>query len=103
MGAVTFTPGTFYECKGRIEFVKKDVEPFNTGLTLKPGDYLRCSKIVFRSGSKGRGHYAKLHYRWGQSNLVLYHRVSKNRIGSGSWEEMNEMMVLALADVLALD
>jgi len=103
VSAVTFTPGVFYECKGRTDFLKKDVKPSDAGFALKPGDWLRCSEIVFRTGGKGRGHYAKLHYKWGDGDLILFHRVSRNHIGSGSWEEVNEMMVLALADVLALD
>jgi len=102
MAAVAFAPGVFYECKGRTDFRKVDVVP-NGAFDLAPGDLVRCSDVVFRRGGKGRGRYAKLHYRWGEKDLVLYHRVSKNNIGSGDWEELNEMMVLALADVLPLD
>ena len=102
VAAVTFTAGVFYECNGKTAFLKTDVVP-NGGFDLAPGDLVRCSEIVFRQGGKGRGRYAVLHYACGKISLTLYHRVSRNNIGSGDWEELNEMAVLALADVLPLD
>jgi hypothetical protein len=102
MAAVQFAPGVFYECKGKTEFSKVDVVP-NGGFDLKDGDLVRCSEIIHRRGGKGRGRYAVLHYTCGKKSLVLYHRVSKFNRGSGDWEELNEMMVVALADVLPLD
>ena len=102
MSAVSFTPGVFYECKGKTNFFKTDVVP-NGEFDLHPGDRVRCSEIVFRRGGKGRGRYAVLHYKRGKVCLTLYHRVSGNNIGSGDWEELNEMEVVALADVLPLD
>ena len=102
-GAVQFTPGSFYVCKSKTQFRPGDVEGSRNPVALKPGTPVRCSTIVHRSGMNGRGDYAKLHVRLGRTDVVLYHRVSKNRIGSGTWEEMNDMMVLALADDLNLD
>jgi hypothetical protein len=102
MAAVSFAPGVFYECKGRTEFLAADVEQCRLHV-LQDGDHVRCSEIVFRKGGRGRGLYAKLHYKRKKTKLVLYHRVSKNHIGSGDWEELNEMVVLALAADLPLD
>lgn len=102
MAAVQFEAGVFYECMGRTAFSKVDVVP-NGEFDLCPGDYVRCSEIVHRRGGKGRGRYAVLHYKSGKRSLILYHRVSRFNRGSGDWEELNEMMTLALADVLPLD
>lgn len=103
MAAVSFKPGVFYECIGETLFLIPDVENYSVAVPLSAGEFVLCEDIVFRKGGRGRGRYAKLRNQRGPHNVVLYHRVSKNNIGSGDWEEMNEMMVLALADVLPLD
>lgn len=102
MAAVVFRPGVFYECKSATSFRYTDVVP-NRPFALAPTDRVRCSGIVFRRGGKGRGRYAVLHYKGMSGSFTLYHRVSKNNIGSGDWEELNEMTVIALADDLPLD
>jgi hypothetical protein len=84
-------------------FLIPDVENYSACVPLAQGDYVLCEAIVFRTGGKGRGRYAKLRNQRGEHNVILYHRVSKNNIGSGDWDVMNEMMVLALASVLPLD
>jgi hypothetical protein len=105
MPAVSFEPGAFYECNSSTTIPVGDVENYPVCVPLRKGDVVWCEDIVFRKGVRGRGLYAKLRNRRGKDwpNVVLYHRVSKNHIGSGDWDEMNEMMVLALADVLPLD
>lgn len=103
MAAVQFEPGVFYECKSKTVIPPGDVVGSRNPVTLKDGDLLRCSGIKHREGMKGRGRYAVLHYKSGDKSLILYHRVSRFNRGSGDWEELNEMMALALADVLPLD
>ena len=81
-------------------FFLQDVEKYPVAVPLGHNEIVLCVDIVRRSGGKGRGLYAKLLHKRCDWEVVLYHRVSKNRIGSGDWEEVNEMMVLALADDL---
>jgi len=104
MTAVTFTPGVFYECNQETMIPVQDVEDYPVAVPLRAGDVVYCEDVVFRKGGKGRGRYAKLRNRRSDHYpaVVIYHRVSKNNIGSGDWEEINAMMVLALADVLPL-
>lgn len=86
-----------------------DVENYNVAVPLGNNEIVLCTEIVFRSGGwRGRGLYAKLLSQRGYAPLAgrdaipivatLYHRVSRNHIGSGNWEEVNAMVVLALAD-----
>jgi hypothetical protein len=105
MAAVSFTPGAFYHSLSTTFIPVTDVEDYPTCLSLGGNDVIWCERIVFRKGARGRGHYAKCRVRRSEHypSVVFYHRVSKNRIGAGDWEEVNEMMVLALADVLPLD
>lgn len=84
--ATTFKVDRFYRALTRNGSVPK-------------GALVRCANITWRLGPNGRGLYAMLHL----SDRVVPHRVSRNYIGSGSWEELNEMEVLALADVAPLD
>ena len=79
-------------------FVARDVEGTIGLFFLRNNDYVLCHRIVFRKGGKGRGRYARLVHMRDGKKIVLFHRVSKNNIGSGNWEELNEMLVLALAD-----
>ncbi len=106
MAAVTFTAGRFYECLDGVFVPADDVENWgNVCLHIDAGTYLLCEEIVFRKGARGRGLYAKLRVkRQGPSGPVIaYHRVSRNRIGSGSWDELNIMEVLAVASDFDLD
>jgi len=100
MSAQVFERDTFYECRSNLVFRKKDVEYGNQYVLLRSHIVL-CEDIVFRNGGEGRGYYAKLRHRSAVGHeVVVYHRVSKNRIGRGDWEEANPMVVLALADQL---
>ena len=105
MAAVQFTPGVYYHATSTTVIPEGDVEDYPTCLALGCDDVIWCQDIVFRRGTKGRGYYAKCRVRRGEHHpsVVFFHRVSKNRIGSGDWEKLNDMMVLALADVLPLD
>lgn len=108
--AVTFTPGVYYRHLCAPDYVTlfkvSDVENYGVAVSLRHNEIVLCTDIVFRSGGRGRGLYAKLLSRrlGGSTEIVatIYHRVSKNHIGSGSWEEVNEMMVLALADKIPI-
>lgn len=102
--AVQFTPGTFYRSLSTTLIVHPDVEDYPVAVPLSVGSVVLCEDIVFRKGGRGRGYYAKLLSYRGEDHprVVCYHRVSKNRIGSGSWEVLNEMEVLAMASVLPL-
>lgn len=100
MSAVTFTPGTYYRCLSPITFYIQDVEDYPVAVPLGKNEVVVCEDIVFRTGGRGRGRYVKLHNRRGGRDVVLYHRVSRNNIGSGNWEELNPMIVLALAPEL---
>ena len=93
MTALVLKPDTYYRVLSR----KLDMGH----LDLYREDIVLCTEIVHRShGYRGRGRYATLlHLRDGQ-NVVLRHRVSSYGRGSGNWEEVNPMMVLALADQL---
>jgi len=75
-----------------------DVENWDVAVPLGDGDLVWCEDIVFRKGGKGRGWYAKFAHLRGGRTVVLYHRVSRNHIGSGNWEELNAMMALACID-----
>lgn len=101
MSAVTFTPGLYYRHLSqpgeRTLFLVYDVENYPVAVPLGNNEIVYCEEIVRRSGGKGRGLYAKLLNKRGEHEVVLYHRVSKNHIGSGDWEEVNPMVVLALA------
>ena len=59
------------------------------------GEFVRCSGVQ----KQGPRLFAILHL----DDCVISHQVSRNHIGSGSWEELNEMEVLGLAQVLPLD
>jgi hypothetical protein len=102
VSAVTWTPGVYYRhlcTRGSTTFFGvTDVENWATCVPLGPDEIVLCVDIVKRKGGKGRGRYAKLLHTRGGREVVLYHRVSRNNIGSGNWEEVNAMMVLALAD-----
>jgi hypothetical protein len=104
MSAVTFTPGIYYRhlCAAGEStlFLVYDVENYPVAVPLGNNEIVYCAEIVRRSGGKGRGLYAKLLSKRGEHEAVLYHRVSKNHIGSGDWEEVNAMVVLALVDDL---
>lgn len=63
--------------------------------TVAKGEIARCSTVQ----RKGHKIFAILHL----VDRVISHQVSRNHIGSGSWEELNEMETLALASVLPLD
>ena len=105
MTAVVWVPGTFYECREETTFYIEDVENYPVAVPLKNGDVVWCKEIVHRKGGRGRGRYAKLLHHRGEHHprVVLYHRVSSFDRGAGDWEELNEMLVLALADTLPLD
>lgn len=104
MSAVTFTPGVYYQhlCvpPNWTVFYIQDVENYPVAVPLGNEEFVLCAEIVRRTGGRGRGLYAKLLHKRGEHDVVLYHRVSKNHIGSGNWEEVNAMLCLALADVL---
>jgi hypothetical protein len=112
MSATTFKPGVYYRhvCPFDHSTLYKvsDVEDYSVCVPLGNNEIVLCTEIVHRSGGQGRGLYAKLLSHRGFAPLpgrepvavvaTIYHRVSKNHIGSGNWEEVNAMMVLALAD-----
>lgn len=105
MSAVSFRPGAFYKCLGHKTFYVNHVEDYPTALALCDGDYVYCESISYmkRRGDIGRHRYAKLltcRDKVHHPRVALYLIVSKNNIGSGTWEEVPEMMVLALADEL---
>lgn len=104
MSAVEFTPGIYYRHLSQSGestlFLLWDVENSPVAVPLGHNEIVYCEAIVHRTGRKGRGLYAKLLNKRGGHEVVLYHRVSKNHIGSGDWEEVNAMMVLALVDDL---
>lgn len=103
MAAVSFETGSFYECKSVVTLSQGDVIDATCPLLLVPGTAVRAVGFVHRSGDKGKGRYVQLRIRTDEGEVTAFHRVSKNGIGKGDWEKMNEMMVLALADVLPLD
>ncbi len=104
MGAVTFMPGLYYRHLSQpgesTLFLVYDVENYPVAVPLGNNEIVYCDAIVRRQGGKGRGLYARLLNKRGEHEVVLYHRVSRNHIGAGDWEEVNPMVVLALCENL---
>jgi hypothetical protein len=97
MSAVTWTPGVYYQVlDSSTSFGASDVENWPCCVPLFANEVVLCVSLVHRKGANGRGRYAKLLHRRDGRDVVLYHRVSRNNIGSGSWAELNAMMVLAM-------
>lgn len=93
--------GFIHRCLGHglgVLIPVTDVEHWAVAVPLLDGDVVWCEDIVFRSGGRGRGRYAKFLHLRDDKTVTLYHRVSRNNIGSGNWEELNAMMTLALVD-----
>jgi len=112
VSATTFTPGVYYRhlClpDSVTLFLLPDVENYSVCVPLANNEIVLCTEIVHRNGGRGQGLYAKLLSQRGYAPLAgrdpipvvatIYHRVSRNHIGSGNWEEVNSMVILALAD-----
>jgi hypothetical protein len=95
---------TYYRHKCRpgnpLLFTVQDVENYPVAVPLSRDDIVYCDGFVTREGSKGRGRYARLlTHRGGEHDkVVLFYRVSRNNRGQASWQELNPMLVIALAD-----
>jgi hypothetical protein len=104
-GAVAFKPGLYYRCLSPKTFLVSHVDDYPVAIPLSKGSYVYCESISYmkRPGDIGRRRYARLitcRDKVHHPRVALYLIVSKNNIGSGTWEELPEMMVLALADEL---
>jgi len=105
VSAITFRVGQYYRCLADKTFTVNHVDDYPVAVPLSKGAYVYCESISYmkRPGDVGRHRYAKLltcRDKKYHPRVVLYLIVSKNNIGSGTWEEVPEMMVLALADEL---
>jgi hypothetical protein len=89
---VKFASETYYKLLSRTLTLDGEKAP----IELRGEDIVLCSEIVFRSGSRGRGRYARLLHQRDDETLVLFHRISGHGRGAGTWEELNPMMALAM-------
>jgi hypothetical protein len=98
---VKFVPGNYYRLLTppgtHFFFGAEDVENWGgVCVPLRNGEIVVCTSI----GRRRRGRFAKLLHQRDGRRVVLYLRVSKNHIPSGTWEPLNPLEVLALADSL---
>lgn len=104
MTSLVFQPDTYYELRSNVLiFSGNDVENWKikTEFKLTRGEIVLCTEIIpMRNGAQGRGRYARLVHRQDEHEWVLYHRLSRLDRGQGQWNEVNPMIVLALADRL---
>jgi hypothetical protein len=96
-------PDVYYKLRSNVLlFSGQDVENWSlkSDFKLRRGEIVLCTAIVTRVGGQGRGKYAKLLVRSDGDEWTLYHRVSRNNVGNAQWDEVNPMIVLAMADRL---
>jgi hypothetical protein len=90
---------TYYQLRTpEIRFERPDVDGCKR-CVLSRGDYVLCVEFLNRSGSNGRGRYAKLLYQNEHGDrITLFYRVSRYNRGQAQWQELNPMLAIALSD-----
>lgn len=92
-----FEVGHFYE-----SVLVKEISAVNCDLCrvveIRVGQVIRCERFEFRKLGRSHGRYARLTTVRDGKVFAFYERVSSNDIGSGTWVELEPLVVLARAE-----
>lgn len=89
-----FEVDKFYECLLVKEISAVDCDLCRV-MEISAGQVARCVGFEFRKIKRNRGRYAKFMTRKDGIVFAFYERVSSNDIGSGTWFELEPLVVLA--------
>ena len=95
-GALAFKKSTYYQLRSRHLDTK--IAGTQDKFTLKREDVVLC--IGF---ARERGRMAILRFQQEDGEVLsLFHTVSRFNRGSGNWRELNPMLVISMADKIAI-